>query len=76
MEKEVIEIRGELWGKNQFRYFEQFETLAHIYYDAGRINEAVSSLKNVAELIGQNPMYSDYLKEIQDKIIMFTKQVK
>ncbi len=76
MEKEVIEIRGQLVEKNQFRYFEQFETLAHLYYEAGRICDAVKSLKNAAELIGRNPMYHDYLNEIKNKIEIFERSAK
>ncbi len=68
MQKRVVDIRGKIWGKNQYLYYENLEILADLYYDAGRTDDAVNILRNIQKLINQNPMYEKYLKQIETKI--------
>lgn len=75
MQKRVLNTRGELWEKNHLKYFRQYEHLADIYLENGRISEAIEELQNLLECITQeNSLYDDYLKKIYDKIDYYKKK--
>lgn len=77
MERRVIEIRGKLWGTNQFRYFEQFETLADIYCEFGKVNEAIHELEHALLLIGDdNVKYRAYREKLENKIMAYMEKCK
>lgn len=67
-EKEVIKIKGQVWGSNHLRYLEQFEVLSDICQKTKQTEEAIRVLRRLEELIVDNPMYADYLKTIRNKI--------
>ncbi|MBQ1659967.1 MAG: tetratricopeptide repeat protein, partial [Clostridia bacterium] len=71
LQKEVVEVRGKIWGKNQYLYYENLEIMADMYHDADRSAEAIQALKKVVELIEYNPLYADYLDKIRQKINLY-----
>ena len=69
MEHRVIRARKELWGENQFNYFSQYETLAEIYFENHRVEEAVSALRMLLELSEpQADRYADYRNAMQQRL--------
>ena len=77
-ERKVIAVRKQLWGIEQFRYFEQLEALADIYFQAGRFYDAVAELRNLIESIGEENKrkYGSYVTKIQQKMQMYECSVK
>ena len=69
MQNKVIKIRELLWGKNQFKYFEQLETLADIYIENDKKQEGRQLLVQALELIGDRTLqYEIYVKKLRAKI--------
>ena len=71
LQKEVVEVRGKIWGKNHYLYYENLEIMADMYHDADMTAEAIQALKKVIELIEYNPLYADYLEKIRRKINLY-----
>ena len=70
-EKEVLNTRRLLWGAYQLRVLSNYEILADFYMEAKRKNEAIKTLKQLAELLSDNPLYADYLDKIRQKIDLY-----
>lgn len=68
MQKKVVYIRSQLWGKDSFRYFEQLEFLADIYLDNGMLDDACSKLCELTQLLKDDTLYSDYRRKIALKL--------
>ena len=69
MEQDVIAIRGELWGKNQFKYFEQLETLSDIYVENNMIKEGIETLENLLKIMEERiDDYKFYYNSIKEKL--------
>lgn len=69
--KEVLNTRQLLWGRDQQRGLSTYEILADFYIDAKRKNEAIETLKQLLEKLGDNPLYADYLDNIRQKINLY-----
>ena len=69
MQMRVIRVRETLWSKNQFKYFEQLETLSDIYVENNMIEQGIETLENLINLIeNRSDDYKFYLEKLNEKL--------
>lgn len=74
MENKVIKIRERLWGIDNFRYFEQLETLADIYFENNKTHEGLKCLRKLLECVGnKKELFSFYVDKINRKIEQYSQ---
>lgn len=72
LQRDVIRIREEQWDKNHYRYFEQLEFLADIYFENQKIEDGINELYNILNMININKdYYNNYIEHLKEKIAVY-----